>query len=111
MTKFSLLRSLGAQATATGRRLGRRAWEEMFNDQQRGEALDLAARGVQGGRRLLDEQFARLFAALGLATQADLDRVHRKISLLRRQLEGLVDALQESAPPPAPPAPPSAPPR
>jgi polyhydroxyalkanoate synthesis regulator phasin len=91
MSRFFLLKGLGARAGATGARLGKKALDSLLNDPQRADAFELAARGVQGGRRMLDEQIERLIGAMGLATQTDLERVHRKLSALRRRLEALAD--------------------
>ena len=90
-----LIGRLKSRATDAGRAWGKRALEELLTDEQRSEAFELAAKGVSEGRRLLDEQFERLFAALGLATQADLDSVSRKVGRLRRRLETLVETLAE----------------
>jgi polyhydroxyalkanoate synthesis regulator phasin len=91
-----LIGRLKSRATDAGRAWGKRALEELLTDEQRSEAFELAAKGVSEGRRLLDEQFERLFAALGLATQADLDSVSRKVGRLRRRLETLVETLADA---------------
>ena len=91
-----LIGRLKSRATDAGRAWGKRALEELLTDEQRSEAFELAAKGVSEGRRLLDEQFERLFAALGLATQADLDSVSRKVGRLRRRLETLVETLADN---------------
>jgi polyhydroxyalkanoate synthesis regulator phasin len=95
MSNKPLIGRLKSRATDAGRALGKRALEELLTQEQRSEAFELAAKGVSEGRRLLDEQFERLFAALGLATQADLDSVSRKVGRLRRRLETLVEHLAE----------------
>ncbi len=71
--------------------------------------MELAARGVLEGRRFLDDQFERLFSALGLATQADLERLAKKVAKLRRVLEDLVDEVEAAASPPPAPTPPRPP--
>ena len=58
------------------------------------EAIDLALRSVRGGRRVLDEQSVKMMSAMGCATQADLDRLSRKVALLERRMLRLVTRLE-----------------
>ncbi len=71
--------------------------DELLTDDQLNDAMEMASKGMQEGRRLLDSQFEKLFAALGLATQADLERLSRKIVKLRRRLEAVVDDVDVAA--------------
>ena len=86
----SPIRRLRRRATS----LGTRALQELLTPEQRADALGVAAKGVQEGRRLLDDSSARLLAALGLATQTDLERVSRKVGRLRKRLEALLDTFE-----------------
>ena len=58
------------------------------------EAIELAVRSVRGGRRVIDEQSARMMSAMGVATQGDFDRLARKVSLLERRMARLVSRLE-----------------
>lgn len=86
----SRLHRLGQRA----KNLGQRALQELLTEEQRSEALGMAAKGVQEGRRKLDASSAKLLSALGLATQPDLEKVSRKVGRLRKRLEGLLDELE-----------------
>ena len=86
----SRLHRLGKRA----KDLGQRALQELLTDEQRSEAMGMAAKGVQEGRRVLDEGSAKLLTAVGLATQPDLDRVSRKVGRLRKRLENVLDELE-----------------
>jgi hypothetical protein len=78
----------------TAKTFGERALQEIMSSEGGADALGVAVKGVQEGRRLLDESSVRLLGALGLATQADLERVTRKVGKLRKRLEALVDGLE-----------------
>ena len=73
--------------------LGSRAVDELLKSKDGPDALGAAVRGVQQGRRVLDEQGSRVLGALGLATQDDLERVNRKVGRLRKRLLGILDEL------------------
>ena len=75
--------------------LGTKAIGEILNAEGPAEVLGVAVKSVQEGRRLLDEGGGRALNALGLATQADLERVTRKVARLRKRLEALVDVMDE----------------
>ena len=77
--------------------LGTRAINELLSEEQRSEALGMAAKGMQQGRRVLDEKGGQILNTLGLATQPDLERVTRKIGRLRKRLHGLLDDLEHAA--------------
>ena len=85
--------------------LGERALRDFLTDDRRAEALGKAAQSVQRGRQILDDKSTKILAKLGLATQADLEKVSRKVGRLRKQVQALVDQLGErhdsSAPPPS----------
>ncbi|MEZ4271679.1 MAG: hypothetical protein R3C68_09680 [Myxococcota bacterium] len=57
--------------------------------------LGSAVRGAQEGRRVLDQQGARILGVLGLATQEDCQRVGRKVGRLRKRMLELLDRLDE----------------
>lgn len=75
--------------------IGTKALVELMSSDSRSEALGAAVKGVQEGRRILDESSARLLSALGLATQPDLERITRRVGRLRKRLEALVDAMED----------------
>ena len=50
-------------------------------------------RRAQAARTRLDDQGARMVAVMGFATQADLERVSRKIGRLRKRLRTILDRL------------------
>jgi hypothetical protein len=52
-----------------------------------------AVRRVQEGRAFIDENASRLLGVLGLATQADLERVSKKVGRLRKRMTALIDRL------------------
>ena len=52
-----------------------------------------AVRKVQQGRRVLDDKAGQVLAAMGLATQEDLECVSRKIGQVRKRLVALLDEL------------------
>ena len=70
---------------------GEKTLNELAGSEERAdEAIDLAVRSVRGGRRVLDEQSARVMNAMGVVTQTDFDRLARKVTLLERRMERLV---------------------
>jgi hypothetical protein len=81
----------------TAKTFGERALQEIMSSEGGADALGAAVKGVQEGRRILDESSVKLLGALGLATQADLERVTRKVGKLRKRLEALTDRLEEDA--------------
>ncbi len=87
----SILHKLGRRA----KDFGERAAQELLTEEQRARALGKAAKSVQQGRRVLDENGAKFLATLGLATQADLERVTQKIGKLRKRLERVLDSLED----------------
>ena len=76
------------------RNLGSRAIDELSSREGRSDAFGAAVRGVQRGRRQIDEQAARVLGVLGLATQEDLAKVNRRIGRLRKRLLALLDELE-----------------
>lgn len=74
--------------------VGSRAVDELMASENRADALGVAVRRVQEGRRALDENASRVLGTLGLATQVDLDRVSVKVGKLRKRLQALVDELE-----------------
>ena len=74
---------------------GVRAVDEILQGDAGGDVVGQAVRGAQLGRKTIDEQAARVLGAVGLATQADLGRVNRRIGKLRKRLKALVDRLDE----------------
>ncbi len=69
--------------------------EEIASNEKAGQRVADAMRMVQEGRRVVDERSARMLAALGLASEADLERVSRKVGRLRKRLQTLLDELEE----------------
>ena len=92
MADSPLMKRLRRRARA----IGSRALDEILSSDQRADAMGAAVRRVQEGRRMIDEQGARVLGALGLATQPDLDRVSRKVGRVRKRLEALLDGLDEA---------------
>ena len=80
----------------TAKDIGERALQEIMNTDGGADALGVAVKSVQQGRRILDESSIKLLGALGLATQADSERVTRKVGKLRKRLEALEDTLEEA---------------
>ena len=74
--------------------LGGRAMEDFLSSEGRAEALGLAIKGAQGGRKSFDEQSGRVLGAMGFATTTDLDRVGRKIGRLRKRMLDLLSELE-----------------
>jgi len=74
---------------------GGRAMEDFLSSEGRAEALGLAIKGAQGGRKTFDEQAGRVLGAMGFATTTDLDRVGRKIGRLRKRMLDLLSQLDE----------------
>ena len=91
MAKGRLLDDLRRRA----RKLSARAIDELLDNERRSEAVGAAVRRVQQGRRALDERSARMLAALGFATQQDLERVGRKIGRLRKRMMSILDELDD----------------
>ena len=87
----SILHRLGRRA----KDIGERAAQELLTEEQRARALGKAAKSVQHGRRMLDENGAKLLVTLGLATQTDLEKVTQKVGKLRKRLERLLDSLED----------------
>jgi polyhydroxyalkanoate synthesis regulator phasin len=54
-----------------------------------------AVRGAQTGRRLIDENASQIIGAVGLASQADLERIAKKIGRLRKRMTALIDQLED----------------
>lgn len=77
----------------TARLLGSRAMAEMLATERRRQVVNLAMQGVQEGRRVMDENAAKVVAALGLATQDDVERVGRRLARLHKRLQRLLDEL------------------
>jgi hypothetical protein len=76
------------------RQLGARAVGELLaSDAGAGAAGDVVKR-LQAARVSLDDGSARMMAALGLATKADLDRVSRKIGRLRKRMLALLERVR-----------------
>jgi len=74
---------------------GEKTLNELAGSEEKAdEAIDLAVRSVRGGRRVIDEQSARMMSAMGVATQGDFDRLARKVSLLERRMLRLVSRLE-----------------
>ena len=67
--------------------LGKRVWDDWLTDDDRAAALGLATKGLQEGKRLVDESGAKLLSSLGLATQADVRRISHKVGRLRKKLQ------------------------
>ena len=78
------------------RDLSTRAVDELLTSDSRSDALGAALRGVQKGRKSLDQQGARMLGALGLASVEDLERVNRKVARLRKRLLRLLDDLDDA---------------
>ena len=77
------------------RRTAARALDELLADEGRSEVFNAAVRGVQRGRRQLDERGVRILAALGLATRDDLEKVQRRVARLRKRMQSLADMLED----------------
>lgn len=91
VAKGRLLNDLRSRA----RKLRARAVDELLDGERRSEAVGAAIRRVQEGRRALDGRSARMLAALGFATQPDLERVSQKIGRLRKRMMSLLDDLDD----------------
>lgn len=68
-----------------------RAAQGLLDNEAAGEAMAVALKRLQSGRRSLDDLAQRLVGVLGLATTEDLVRVQRRIGHLRKRLRRLVD--------------------
>ncbi len=68
-------------------KLGERALQEMMSTPQGAEAVGIAIKGMQEGKRRLDAQAVNLIGTLGLATQEDLQRVSHKVGQARKRLQ------------------------
>ncbi len=75
--------------------LGARAAREIIAGEKGAARVADAVRKVQDGRRVFDEQGARMLAAMGLATRDDLERVSQKIGKVRKRLQAVLDELDE----------------
>ncbi len=75
--------------------LGGKAVEDFLSSEGRAEAIGLAIKGAQGGRKSFDEQAGRVLGAMGFATTCDLDRVGRKIGRLRKRMLELLSQLDQ----------------
>lgn len=75
--------------------LGARAAREVIAGDKGAARVADAVRKVQEGRKVFDEQGARMLAAMGLATRDDVERLGFKIGRLRKRLQGLVDDLDD----------------
>lgn len=73
--------------------VGKSALDELLASEESSSVASAAVRRVQEGRAFLDENASRLLGALGLATQADLDRVSKKVGRLRKRMTALIDRL------------------
>lgn len=98
MADTGLLDTLMKRALEVGEKTleaGEKTFQELAgSDQAADDALDLALRSMRGGRRVLDEQSAKVMSAIGGATQGDLDRLSRKVALLERRMVRLVNRLE-----------------
>jgi hypothetical protein len=72
---------------------GKSALDELLASEESSSVASAAVRRVQEGRAFLDENASRLLGALGLATQADLERVSKKVGRLRKRMTALIDRL------------------
>jgi hypothetical protein len=89
MSRKRLIDQLGDKA----RQLSVRAARELFSSDRRAVVVGEAVRRAQDARTRVDEQSARMLAAMGFATAADLERVSRKVGRLRKRLRGILDQL------------------
>ncbi|MEO1303275.1 MAG: hypothetical protein AAFV36_08900 [Myxococcota bacterium] len=93
MAESPLMKKLRDRARAAGSRAAR---EILGQSGGRGaETVGAAVRGVQSGRRMIDEQSARMIESLGLATRADVERLSRRIGRVRKRLQRIIDELPE----------------
>ncbi|MBI5508153.1 MAG: hypothetical protein HY903_05315 [Deltaproteobacteria bacterium] len=89
MGRRPLLSELGEKARA----LGAKAARDLLATDVGAEALGGAVKRMQAVRGQLDLQGTRMLAAMGFATEADVERVSRKLGRLRKRLQGLLDRL------------------
>jgi hypothetical protein len=89
LSRKPLIAQLGDKA----RELGSRAARELLSSERRAEVVGQAVRRAQEARTRFDEQGTRMLAAMGFATQADLERVSRKIGRMRKRLRSILDQL------------------
>jgi len=75
------------------RDLGSKAVDELLASESRADTLGAAVRGVQKGRRTLDEGGARMLGVLGLAGPEDVARINKRLGRLRKRLQTLLDDL------------------
>jgi hypothetical protein len=75
--------------------LGARAAREVIAGEKGAARVAEAVRKVQEGRRVFDEQGARMLAAMGLATREDVERLGNKIGRARKRLQGILDELDD----------------
>ncbi len=73
--------------------VGKSAIDELLQSEESSSAVGAAVRRVQESRAFIDENAARILGAVGLATQADLDRVSKKVGRLRKRMTALIDRL------------------
>ena len=77
------------------RELGTRTLEDLMAAEGGVDALGVALKGAQGGRRAFDEQAGRVLGGMGLATQSDLERVSRKMGRLRKRMLALLEKMED----------------
>lgn len=73
--------------------VGKSAIDELLASDESSSAVGAAVRRVQESRAFIDENASRLLGVLGLATQADLERVSKKVGRLRKRMTALIDRL------------------
>jgi hypothetical protein len=73
--------------------VGKSAIDDLLASEESSSVASAAVRRVQEGRAFIDENASRLLGVLGLATQADLERVSKKVGRLRKRMTALIDRL------------------
>ncbi|HSI04410.1 MAG: hypothetical protein ACAI38_00880 [Myxococcota bacterium] len=73
--------------------VGKSAIDDLLASEESSSAVGAAVRRVQESRAFIDENASRLLGVLGLATQADLERVSKKVGRLRKRMTALIDRL------------------
>jgi hypothetical protein len=71
------------------------AFDELLQSEDTSGLLAAAVRGAQTGRKLIDDNASHIIGAVGLATQADLERVTKKVGRLRKRMTTLIDQLAD----------------
>ncbi len=90
MADSPLFKRLRARAKA----VGKSAIDELLQSEESSSAVGAAVRRVQESRQFIDENASRVLGVLGLATQADLERVSKKVGRLRKRMTALLDRLE-----------------